>query len=65
MHIFMRPILALAAAVLFGFAPLAQAAAPLAGTQVPGYYRMQIGQFEVTALYDGAIELDTLLLKNA
>lgn len=26
---------------------------------------MQLGQFEVTALYDGAIELDTKLLKNA
>ncbi|HET6720373.1 MAG TPA: MBL fold metallo-hydrolase [Rhodocyclaceae bacterium] len=56
---------AILAAVLLGFAPLAQAAAPLAGTQVPGYYRMQLGQFEVTALFDGAIELDTQLLKNA
>jgi glyoxylase-like metal-dependent hydrolase (beta-lactamase superfamily II) len=31
---------------------------------VPGYYRIQLGQFEITALYDGAIELDTKLLKN-
>ena len=60
-------------AVRFGFALLAamawfafaiHAAAPQARTQVPGYYRMMVGQFEVTALYDGAIDLDTKLLKN-
>jgi glyoxylase-like metal-dependent hydrolase (beta-lactamase superfamily II) len=48
-----------------GLASLAQAEAPMVGTQVPGYYRIQLGQFEITALYDGAIELDTKLLKNA
>jgi glyoxylase-like metal-dependent hydrolase (beta-lactamase superfamily II) len=34
-------------------------------TQVPGYYRMQLGAFEITALYDGYLDLDTKLLKNA
>ncbi len=34
-------------------------------TQVPGYYRMQIGQIQVTAVFDGAIDIDTALLKNA
>ena len=34
-------------------------------TQVPGYYRMALGDFEVTALYDGYIELDSKLFKNA
>jgi len=53
---FFRHILTLAAVVLFGFAPLAQAEVPKAGSQVPGYYRLQLGQFEITALYDGAIE---------
>lgn len=43
---------------------LAQAEAPQQKTQVPGYYRSFLGQFEVTALYDGAIDLDTKLLKN-
>lgn len=43
---------------------LALAEAPQQKTQVPGYYRMQLGQIEVTALYDGAIKLDTKLLKN-
>lgn len=60
-----RKILALAAVTLMGFAPFAQAEAPRVQTQVPGYYRTQLGQFEITALYDGAIELDTKLLKNA
>jgi glyoxylase-like metal-dependent hydrolase (beta-lactamase superfamily II) len=54
----------LGAAVLIGLVSLARAEAPKAGTQVPGYYRIQLGQFEITALYDGAIELDTKLLKN-
>jgi glyoxylase-like metal-dependent hydrolase (beta-lactamase superfamily II) len=31
----------------------AQAAAPLAGTQAPGFYRMMLGKFEITALSDG------------
>jgi len=43
----------------------AMAKAPPAGTQVPGYYRMQLGQFEITALYDGAIQLPAGLLKNS
>lgn len=43
---------------------LTSAEAPQAKTQVPGYYRMFLGNFEVTALYDGAIKLDTKLLKN-
>jgi glyoxylase-like metal-dependent hydrolase (beta-lactamase superfamily II) len=59
-----RSLLALSAALLF-LAPLARAEAPQVQTQVPGYYRTQLGDFEVTALYDGAIELETKLLKNA
>ena len=45
---------------------LTQAAAPAAvKAQVPGYYRMALGDFEITALYDGYIELDSKLFKNA
>ncbi|GBG01397.1 MBL fold metallo-hydrolase [Azospira sp. I13] len=55
---------ALSAASLF-LPPLAQAEAPQVQTQVPGYYRTQLGDFEVTALFDGAIQLETKLLKNA
>ena len=50
---------------LFLFAPAAMLAqAPPVGTQVPGYYRMQLGTFEITALYDGAVQLDTKLLHS-
>ena len=35
----------------------AQAAAPFVGTQAPGYYRMKLGDFEVTALTDGTLML--------
>jgi glyoxylase-like metal-dependent hydrolase (beta-lactamase superfamily II) len=36
----------------------AHAAAPQQKTQVPGWYRTMVGDFEVTALYDGFIDLD-------
>jgi glyoxylase-like metal-dependent hydrolase (beta-lactamase superfamily II) len=62
---FLHTILAVAALLLVGFMPSVQAAAPQAQTQVPGFYRLSLGQFEVTALFDGALELDTKLLKNA
>lgn len=32
-------------------------------TQVPGYYRMMVGQLEVTALYDGYVDLDPKVMK--
>ena len=35
-----------------------KAEAPKVLTQVPGFYRYQLGQFEITALYDGALELE-------
>lgn len=59
------------AAAAFAFtAPLlpvsvAHAEVPQIKTQAPGYYRMALGQFEITALYDGYIDLDPKLLKNA
>jgi hypothetical protein len=61
---FARLILTLGVVALMGLAALAQAAAPKVQTQMPGYYRLQLGQFEITALYDGAIELDTKLPRN-
>lgn len=61
---FFRLILHFAAIAVMCLASLAQAEAPKVLTQVPGYYRYQLGQFEITALYDGAIELDTKLLHN-
>lgn len=35
----------------------AQAAAPQVKTQAPGYYRLMLGDFEITALNDGTIDL--------
>lgn len=61
----LRHILFLGVAFLMYLASPVQAEAPKVQTQVPGYYRIQLGQFEITALFDGAIELDTQLLKNA
>lgn len=34
---------------------VARAAAPMQKTQVPGWYRMMLGDYEVTALWDGAL----------
>ena len=40
----------------------AHAAAPMVKTQAPGYYRMMLGAFEVTALNDGVVALPVILL---
>ena len=40
----------------------ANAAAPFAGTQTPGYFRIKVGAFEVTALFDGGGRIDAKLL---
>lgn len=61
---FRRSLPALLAAALLAWGTPASAEAPLQKSQVPGYYRMMLGNFEVTALYDGTVELDTKLLKN-
>ena len=61
-HRFLRALLA----VLFlACSGLVAADAPQVKAQVPGYYRLLLGDFEITALYDGVIDLDTKLLKNA
>src|SRR6202158_1043608 len=60
------PLAAVAAIALFIGFP-AHAAAPLAKTPAPGYYRMMLGDFEVTALSDGTVPLavDTLLTNTS
>ncbi|MDR2507394.1 MAG: MBL fold metallo-hydrolase [Candidatus Accumulibacter sp.] len=47
--------------VLFSVSAFAEA--PPA--QVPGYYRFALGDLQITALYDGPVNLDTGLFKNA
>ena len=59
---------ALAAAFAVGGAPLllapatASAAAPQQRTQAPGFYRTMLGDFEITALSDGTVDLDVAKL---
>lgn len=49
---------------LFVFLSAAGAEAPMVKSQAPAWYRVMIGQFEVTALSDGFIDLDRNLLHN-
>ena len=48
----------------FGLLGVAHAGAPQVKTQAPGFYRMTLGEFEVTALSDGTVALpvDKLLV---
>src|SRR5271170_4199529 len=48
----------LAMAVTLLFAISAEAAAPQQKTQAPGYYRMMLGDFEVTTLSDGIFPME-------
>lgn len=49
---------ALGAFILLAFASIAAAAAPQVKTSAPGYYRMMLGDFEITALSDGTFDLN-------
>jgi len=57
-------VAAVAAAMLAGSA---QAAAPMVKTQAPGFYRIMVGDFEVTPINDGTVDLpmDQLLHQKA
>ncbi len=44
-------------AMLLAFNLPAHAEAPIAKGQAPGWYRMMLGQFEITALSDGTVAL--------
>lgn len=60
-----RLVRGLAAALLAAFATAVQAGAPQQEAQAPGWYRLQLGSFEVTALNDGTVALHPhQLLKN-
>lgn len=51
-----------AALALGGFGNQADAAADMQGTQVPGYYRFMLGEYEITVLSDGSYDLPTDLI---
>jgi len=54
------------AALVASFVQTADAAAPMAGSQAPGFYRMMLGRFEVTSLSDGThpFPVHTVLTKS-
>ncbi|MBI5258905.1 MAG: MBL fold metallo-hydrolase [Burkholderiales bacterium] len=54
-----RTLSALACAMACGLAtlPAAHAGAPMVKTQAPGFYRMMLGDFEITVLSDGTVNL--------
>lgn len=57
---FQRTLLAAALAALAGAfvtVPAAQAAAPAVKTPAPGFYRIMVGDFEVTPINDGTVDL--------
>jgi len=63
-HRFRQTLLALTLASAGMMSVSLACAAPVPAqqqTQVPGYYRMMLGNMEVTALYDGYVNLDTKL----
>ena len=67
-HLRCNILRATTAAILLGLtASSAFAAAPMAKTSAPGYYRFMLGNFEVTALSDGTVDLpvDQLLHEPA
>ncbi|MFC0220382.1 MBL fold metallo-hydrolase [Pseudochelatococcus lubricantis] len=49
--------MALAAGTVASLPLAAVARAPVVGTQAPGYYRIKLGDYEITALSDGTVEL--------
>jgi len=58
-----RMLAAIALGALISFMQPAHASAPMAAPQAPGFYRIMVGDIEVTALSDGTIDfpMDTLL----
>jgi glyoxylase-like metal-dependent hydrolase (beta-lactamase superfamily II) len=54
----MKLSLALMAALAFAFTTFTHAASPPQKGQAPGWYRMALGDFEITALSDGTFEME-------
>ena len=63
-RLFNKALATLAVVACTGLAGLAQAGAPMAKGQAPGWYRMPLGAFEITALSDGTVDLPVDKLVN-
>ena len=61
-HTALAAALALGGAALLAVPATASAAAPQQRTQAPGFYRAVLGDFEITALSDGTVDLDVAKL---
>jgi glyoxylase-like metal-dependent hydrolase (beta-lactamase superfamily II) len=61
-----RPFVLSAIAAMVFASTAAMAAAPMAKTNAPGFHRFMLGDFEVTAVSDGTVELpvNTLLMEK-
>jgi glyoxylase-like metal-dependent hydrolase (beta-lactamase superfamily II) len=62
-----RSFLTSSAFAAAAFAMPAEAKAPFAGTQAPGVYRLKLGDFQLTALFDGVwyLPIDDKFVRNA
>jgi glyoxylase-like metal-dependent hydrolase (beta-lactamase superfamily II) len=62
-----RSFLTSSAVAAAAFAMPAEAKAPFAGTQGPGVYRLKLGDFQLTALFDGVwyLPIDDKFVRNA
>jgi glyoxylase-like metal-dependent hydrolase (beta-lactamase superfamily II) len=62
-----RSFLTSSAFAAAAFAMPAEAKAPFAGTQGPGVYRLKLGDFQLTALFDGVwyLPIDDKFVRNA
>src|SRR5215510_950549 len=56
-HAPVRNLMLALTALLITSGTIAHASAPMKGGQAPGWFRMKVGDFEVTALSDGTVEL--------
>src|SRR5580698_6372797 len=56
----MRYIVLILGLWLFAAAPSSPAAVPMVKTQAPGFYRMMLGDFEITALNDGVVTMPVM-----
>jgi glyoxylase-like metal-dependent hydrolase (beta-lactamase superfamily II) len=50
-------ITSLLVSALFVLSPITNAAAPMAKTPTPGFFRMMLGDFEITVVSDGTVDL--------
>lgn len=62
-HFLERGVVAASLTVLPAWLPQASAKAPLAGSQVISVHRMKLGQFEVTTMLDGYIDIPPAVLQ--